>query len=73
MNRYYNEFGNFAAKSAHLSACSEANMLLQLKFLEYSLTLNHQKYRKLCLDLILYFVDTLDTLWHTHEISKDLD
>ena len=39
-------FENFAAKSAHLSACSEANMLLRLKFLEYWLTSNHQKYRK---------------------------
>ena len=39
-------FENFAAKSAHLSACSEANMLLQLNILEYSLTSNHRKYRK---------------------------
>ena len=39
-------FENFAVKSAHLSAWSEANMLLQLKFLEYSPTSNHRKYRK---------------------------
>ena len=34
-------FENFAPKSAHLSACSEANMLLQLKFLEYSQTIGN--------------------------------
>ena len=39
-------FEDFATKSAHLSACSEANMLLGLKFLEYSPTSNHLKYRK---------------------------
>ena len=46
-------------------------VVITLEYYEFS---NPWKNKKYCLDLaVIFFVHTLDTLWHTQEISKPLE
>ena len=61
-----------AWEKAHLSACFCG--VKMVKFLDYWPTLNPQNCMKYCLDLFQkIFMDTLDTPWHTQEMSKNLE
>ena len=64
-------FGVNCGKSWQFSACICVDEMVII--LDYWSTSNLRKYKKYCLDLFQFlFMDNLDTLWYTHEISKDL-
>ena len=62
-----------AAKSAHFEFGLHTSNMVTVKILEYLATLDPQKNKKYCLELLEnFFALSMDTVTIVHEISKDL-